>query len=137
MKYLEILKQLIKENSYKSEDLPIYLGAVEELTATNENISDELLSINSLRVQIDIIGVIKGWIIINHNLKTGVGEIKEPDVILEMNEEVGQGMFIGTIDAPSAHKNEDLKIIGDISKAMQFRSLLTIISEELYFEIEY
>ncbi|TFF87633.1 MAG: hypothetical protein EU548_10020 [Promethearchaeota archaeon] len=137
LRNLKLLKQLIKENSYESKDLPIFLHAIEELANSSEDIKDELFSINNLNVQINIIGVIKGWIkIIKHKMKTGKGAISNPDVILEMNDEVGHGMFIKILDTQNAYRNGDLKIKGDLKEAMRFRSLFEIISEELYFKVE-
>ncbi|MHA1310887.1 MAG: SCP2 sterol-binding domain-containing protein [Candidatus Helarchaeota archaeon] len=131
------VKKLIEEGNFEAKSLPIFLGALEELAASSEDLQDELEDSDDVKIQFDAGESIKAWIKIeDHKLTTGEGEIDDPDVTLQMNEETAKGMFTGETDAASAYMQGDLKIIGEMAKAMKLRALIEIVAEELDLEFE-
>ncbi|MHA1310888.1 MAG: SCP2 sterol-binding domain-containing protein [Candidatus Helarchaeota archaeon] len=113
------------------------MGALQELAETSEDLQDELEDTDDVKIQFDVIDTIKAWIKIeDHKLTAGEGEIDDPDVTLQMTEETGKGMFTGETDAASAYMQGDLKIIGEMAKAMKLRALIEIVAEELDLELE-
>jgi len=100
------------------------------------NIAD-IPQTDDVKIQFDVTDSVKAWIKVeDHKLTTGMGEIDDPDVTLQMNEETAKGMFTGETDAASAYMQGDLKIIGEMAKAMKLRALIEIVAEELDIEFE-
>ena len=134
---IEEVKELIDKGDFEASNLPIFLGALQELAGTSEDLQDELEDTDDVKIQFDVIDTIKAWIKVEDNkLTAGEGEIDDPDVTLQMSEEVGKGMFTGETDAASAYMQGDLKIIGEMAKAMKLRALIEIVAEELDLDMD-
>ncbi|TFF87634.1 MAG: SCP2 sterol-binding domain-containing protein [Promethearchaeota archaeon] len=134
---IEDVKKLIDDGAFEAENLPVFLGALQELAGDSEDLEDELEDTEDVKIQFDVIDTIKAWIKIeDHKLTAGEGEVDDPDVTLQMDEATGRGMFTGETDAASAYMQGDLKIVGEMAKAMKLRALIEIVAEELDIEFE-
>ena len=130
------VKAKVESKEFDAADLPLFLAALEEIAGTNEDLIDELEDTEDVTIQFNVPGVIAAYIEIKDGkLKAAEGNIDDPDVTLEMTEEVGRNLFTGETDAASAYMAGDLKIIGEMAKAMKLRSLIEIAGEEFGFEI--
>jgi len=137
MTNIEKVKKLIGDGQFNASDLPVFLGALQELSGTSEDLQDELEDTDDVKIQFDVIDTVKAWIKVeDHKLTAGTGEVDDPDVTLQMTEDTGRGMFTGETDAASAYMQGDLKIIGEMAKAMKLRALIEIVAEELDIEFE-
>ena len=130
------VKAKVEAKEFDATDLPLFLAALEEIAATNEDLIDELEDTEDVTIQFNVPSVVSAYIEIKDGKLTAAeGSIDDPDVTLEMTEEVGRNLFTGETDAASAYMAGDLKIIGEMAKAMKLRSLIEIAGEEFGFEI--
>ncbi len=130
------VKAKVEAKEFDASDLPLFLAALEEIARSNEDLIDELEDTEDVSIQFNVPGVIAAYLEIKDGkLSAKEGTIDNPDVTLEMTEEVGKNMFTGETDAASAYMAGDLKITGEMAKAMKLRSLIEIAGEELGFEI--
>ncbi|NVM31130.1 MAG: SCP2 sterol-binding domain-containing protein [Candidatus Helarchaeota archaeon] len=130
------VKAKVEAKEFDAKDLPIFLAALEEIAQSNEDLIDELEDTEDVTIQFKVPGVVEAYLEIKDGKLTAKeGAIDEPDVTLEMTEEVGKNLFTGETDAASAYMAGDLRIIGEMAKAMKLRSLIEIAGEEFGFEI--
>ena len=133
---VEEVKKKVAAKEFEAKDLPIFLAALEEFSATNEDLKDELEDTEDVTIQFNVPGVVQAYIEIKGGKLTAKqGTKADADVTLEMTEEVGKNLFTGETDAASAYMAGDLKIIGEMAKAMKLRSLIEIAGEALGFSI--
>ncbi|MHA1268915.1 MAG: SCP2 sterol-binding domain-containing protein [Candidatus Helarchaeota archaeon] len=134
---IDEVKKLIEDGAFEAANLPVFLGALEELASTSEDLQDELEDTDDVKIQFSVPDIVSAWIKVeDHKLTTGIGNVDDPDVTLEMSEETAKGMFTGETDAASAYMQGDLKIIGEMAKAMKLRALIEIVAEELDIDFE-
>ena len=130
------VKKKVESKEFDASDLPLFLQALEEISDSNEDLKDELEDTEDVVIQFNVPGVVQAFIEIKDGkLKAATGTKDDADVTLEMTEEVGKNLFTGETDAASAYMAGDLKIIGEMAKAMKLRSLIEIAGEEFGFEI--
>jgi putative sterol carrier protein len=130
------VKKKVESKEFDASDLPTFLKALEEISESNEDLKDELEDTEDVVIQFNVPGVVQAYIEIKDGkLKASKGTKDDADVTLEMTEEVGKNLFTGETDAASAYMAGDLKIIGEMAKAMKLRSLIEIAGEEFGFEI--
>lgn len=133
---IDEVKKKVESKEFDASDLPLFLSALEEIAETSEDLQDELEDTEDVVIQFNVPGVIQAYIEIKDGkLKASQGTKDDADVTLEMTEEVGKNLFTGETDAASAYMSGDLRIIGEMAKAMKLRSLIEIAGEELGFEI--
>jgi len=133
---VEEVKKKVAAKEFEAKDLPIFLAALEEFSSTNEDLKDELEDTEDVVIQFNVPGVVQAYIEIKGGKLTAKqGTKADADVTLEMTEEVGKNLFTGETDAASAYMAGDLKIIGEMAKAMKLRSLIEIAGEALGFSI--
>ena len=130
------VKAKLEAKDFEAKDLPMFLKALEEIALTNEDLIDELEDTEDTTIQFNVPGAIEAYIVIaDGKLTAGEGVKEDADVTLEMTEEVGKNLFTGETDAASAYMAGDLKIIGEMAKAMKLRSLIEIAGEEFGIEM--
>lgn len=133
---MDEIKSKIESRSFDASDLPLFLQALEEIATTSEDLQDELEDTEDVTIQFSVPGVVQAYIEIKDGkLTASEGTKDDADVTLEMTEEVGKNLFTGETDAASAYMAGDLKIIGEMAKAMKLRSLIEIAGEELGLEM--
>lgn len=133
---IDDIKAKIESRSFDAADLPLFLQALEEIATTSEDLQDELEDTEDVSIQFSVPGVVQAYIEIKDGKLTAKeGTKDDADVTLEMTEEVGKNLFTGETDAASAYMAGDLKIIGEMAKAMKLRSLIEIAGEELGLEM--
>lgn len=133
---VEKAKAKLEAKEFEAKDLPLFLEALEEISKTNEDLVDELEDTEDTTIQFNVPGVIQAYIVIKEGKLTAkAGTIDDADVTLEMTEDVGKNLFTGETDAASAYMAGDLKIIGEMAKAMKLRSLIEIAGEEFGIEM--
>ncbi|MHA1130373.1 MAG: SCP2 sterol-binding domain-containing protein [Candidatus Helarchaeota archaeon] len=133
---IDDVKAKVESKEFDAKDLPLFLAALEEIAKTSEDLIDELEDTEDVTIQFNVPGVVQAFIEIKDGKLTAKeGTKDDADVTLEMTEEVGKNLFTGETDAASAYMAGDLKIIGEMAKAMKLRSLIEIAGEELGFEI--
>ena len=133
---IEEVKKKVASKEFDAKDLPLFLAALQEISATNEDLKDELEDTEDVTIQFKVPGVVEAYIEIKGGKLTAKqGAKDDADVTLEMTEEVGKNLFTGETDAASAYMAGDLKIIGEMAKAMKLRSLIEIAGESLGFSI--
>jgi len=130
------VKAKVEAKEFDAKDLPLFLKALEEIAETNEDLKDELEDTEDVVIQFNVPDVIQAYIEIKGGKLTAAeGSRDDADVTLEMTEEVGRNLFTGETDAASAYMAGDLKIIGEMAKAMKLRSLIEIAGESFGFSI--
>jgi len=130
------VKAKLEAKEFDAKDLPMFLKALEEIATTNEDLIDELEDTEDTTIQFNVPGAVEAYIVIaDGKLTAGEGVKDDADVTLEMTEEVGKNLFTGETDAASAYMAGDLKIIGEMAKAMKLRSLIEIAGEEFGIEM--
>ena len=98
------VKKKVEAKEFEATDLPIFLAALEEIAATNEDLIDELEDTEDVSIQFNVPGVVQAYIEIKDGKLTAKeGSIDDADVTLEMTEEVGKNLFTGETDAASAY----------------------------------
>ena len=133
---IDDVKKKVEAKEFDAADLPLFIAALEEIATTNEDLIDELEDTEDVVIQFNVPGIVQAFIEIKDGKLTAKeGSKDDADVTLEMTEEVGKNLFTGETDAASAYMAGDLKIIGEMAKAMKLRSLIEIAGEELGFEI--
>ena len=130
------VKAKVEAKEFEAKDLPLFLAALEEIAGTNDDLKDELEDTEDVVIQFNVPDVIQAYIEIKGGKLTAAeGTKDDADVTLEMTEEVGKNLFTGETDAASAYMAGDLKIIGEMAKAMKLRSLIEIAGESFGFSI--
>ena len=130
------VKAKLEAKDFDAKDLPMFLKALEEIATTNEDLVDELEDTEDTTIQFNVPGAVEAYIVIaDGKLTAGEGVKEDADVTLEMTEDVGKNLFTGETDAASAYMAGDLKIIGEMAKAMKLRSLIEIAGEEFGIEM--
>lgn len=133
---IDDVKAKVESKDFDAKDLPLFLAALEEIAESSEDLKDELEDTEDVTIQFNVPGIVQAYIEIKDGKLTAKeGSKDDADVTLEMTEEVGKNLFTGETDAASAYMSGDLKIIGEMAKAMKLRSLIEIAGEELGFEI--
>lgn len=133
---IDEIKKKVEAREFDATDLPLFLKALEEIAGSNEDLIDELADTEDVSIQFNVPGVVQSYIQIKDGkLSAKEGMIEDADVTLEMTEEVGKNLFTGEADAASAYMAGDLKIVGEMAKAMKLRSLIEIAGEEFGFEL--
>jgi putative sterol carrier protein len=130
------VKAKVEAKEFEAKDLPMFLAALEEIAQTNDDLKDELEDTEDVVIQFNVPDVVQAYIEIKGGKLTAAeGSKDDADVTLEMTEEVGRNLFTGETDAASAYMAGDLKIIGEMAKAMKLRSLIEIAGESFGFSI--
>lgn len=130
------IKEKIANKEYALEDMNLFLKAVEEVAETNEDLKDELEDQEDVIIQLEVPDRIAGYLQIKDGkLTAGEGSADEPTVTVQMNEDIAVGLLTGEIDTASAYMAGDIKIVGEMAKAMALRSILEIVGEELGIEM--
>ena len=130
------IKKKLADKAYTLEDLPLFMKAIEEVAATNEDLQDELEDQDDVIIMMEVPGRIAGYMEIKDGkLTAGEGKHPDPTVTIQMNEDVAAGLLTGEVDTASAYMAGDIKIVGEMAKAMALRSILEIVGEELGLEM--
>ncbi len=130
------IKKKIESKEYGLEDMPLFLKAVEEVAKTNEDLQDELEDQDDVIIVMEVPGMIAGYLEIKDGkLKAGEGTRDDATVTVQLAEEIAAGLLTGEVDVASAYMAGDIKIVGEMAKAMALRSILEIVGEELGIEM--
>ena len=130
------IKQLIESKSFDPKNLPLFLKAVEEVAGSNEDLQEELEDQEDVVIQMEVPGMVAAYMEIKDGkLVAAEGAHASPTVTIQMNEDVASGLLTGEIDTASAYMAGDIKIVGEMAKAMALRSILEIVGEELGLEM--
>jgi len=130
------IKKLIETKSFDPKNLPLFLKAVEEVAASNEDLQDELEDQDDVVIMMEVPGITSAYMEIKDGkLTADEGAHDAPTVTVQMNEDIAAGLLTGEIDTASAYMAGDIKIVGEMAKAMALRSILEIVGEELGLEM--
>jgi len=134
----EGLKQRMLEKveggTFGLKDLQDFLTLFTQVANSIDETRDEVQGFNR-RFQFRLLGYSDIWLSIQGgSFEMGEGDIEAPDIILEMDAELGAGVFTGQVDATVAYMNGDLKVDGSLPDAIKFRTLVDMIREELDLE---
>ncbi|NHI91688.1 MAG: hypothetical protein EAX96_04230 [Candidatus Lokiarchaeota archaeon] len=130
------IKKMLETKSFDPKDLPVFLKAVEEVAASNEDLQDELEDQDDVVIMMEVPGMVAAYLEIKDGKLTAAdGAHPNPTVTVQMNEEIATGLLTGEIDTASAYMAGDIKIVGEMAKAMALRSILEIVGEELGLEM--
>ena len=130
------IKKLIETKAFDPKNLPLFLKAVEEVAASNEDLQDELEDQDDVVIMMEVPGMVAAYMEIKDGkLTAGEGAHDSPTVTVQMNEEIAGGLLTGEVDTASAYMAGDIKIVGEMAKAMALRSILEIVGEELGLEM--
>ncbi|MHA1143203.1 MAG: SCP2 sterol-binding domain-containing protein [Candidatus Helarchaeota archaeon] len=126
------VKKLIESKQFDPNKLPLFLKAVEEVAASNEDLQEELEDQEDVIIAMEVPGLTAAYMEIKDGkLKADEGMPDNPTVTVQMNEDVASGLLTGEVDTASAYMAGDIKIVGEMAKAMALRSILEIVGEEL------
>ncbi|MHC1591969.1 MAG: SCP2 sterol-binding domain-containing protein [Candidatus Helarchaeales archaeon] len=126
------VKELIEKKEFDPKKLPLFLKAVEEVAASNEDLQEELEDQEDVIIAMEVPGVVAAYMEIKDGKLTAAeGMPDNPTVTVQMNEDVATGLLTGEVDTASAYMAGDIKIVGEMAKAMALRSILEIVGEEL------
>ena len=130
------IKKKIESKEYALEDLPLFLKAIEEVAQSNEDLQDEIEDQDDVIIAMEVPGKVAGYLkIADGKLSAGEGVPGDATVTVQLAEEVATGLLTGEVDVASAYMAGDIKIVGEMAKAMALRSMLEIVGEELGLEM--
>jgi len=127
----DMVQEKIDEGTFGMEDLHDYFTVFTQLSNNTEDIQDEVEGFDrTFLFKID--GRPTAWFSIKDaKLEMGSGEIDNPEITLDMSEELAIGIFSGQVDPTQAYMNGDLKVAGVINDAIVFRNILDLVQEEM------
>lgn len=121
----------IDAGSLELSDLRDYFTVFTQICNNTEEIRDEVERFDRC-FQFVIDAKPTAWLDIREKkFETGSGKHDHPDIILEMDTRLALGMFSGRIDPTAAYMNGELRVTGVINDAIQFRTILELVQEEL------
>ncbi len=124
----------VEGGTFKLEDLQDYFTMFIQVANNIDETRDEVAGFNR-KFQFRLSGYPDVWLNIQDGkFEMGAGDIKTPDITLEMTAEMAAGIFTGQVDATAAYVNGDLKVDGNLPDAIKFRTLVDLIREELDLE---
>ena len=130
------IKKKIESKEYALGDLPLFLKAIAEVAETNEDLQDEIEDQDDVIIAMEVPGKVAGYLEIKDGkLSAGDGVPADATVTVQLAEEIATGLLTGEIDVASAYMAGDIKIVGEMAKAMALRSMLEIVGEELGIEM--
>ncbi len=121
----------IEEGSLAVKDLKDYFTVFTQICNNTEDIQDEVEGFNrTFLIKID--GVPFAWLSIRDlKFEAASGGVEKADITLSMSKKMALQVFSGQMDATVAYMNGDLKVDGAINDAIQFRTILELVQDEL------
>ena len=121
----------IEEGSLAMKDLKDYFTVFTQICNNTEDIQDEVEGFNrTFLIKID--GTPFAWLSIRDlKFEAASGGVEKPDISLSMSKKIALEIFSGQTDATAAYMNGDLKVDGAINDAIQFRTILELVQDEL------
>lgn len=121
----------IEEGSLAVKDLKDYFTVFTQICNNTEDIQDEVEGFNrTFLIKID--GRPFAWLSVRDlKFEAASGGVEKPDITLSMSKKIALEVFSGQTDATAAYMNGDLKVDGAINDAIQFRSILELVQDEL------
>ncbi|MHA1382532.1 MAG: SCP2 sterol-binding domain-containing protein [Candidatus Helarchaeota archaeon] len=133
---VEEVKKKIEEKSLTLEDVPLFLKAAQEIAETNEDLQDELEDQDDVVIVMEVPGKVSAYLEIKDGKLTAAeGTPADATVTIQLAEDIAAGLLTGEVDVASAYMAGDVKIVGEMAKAMALRSILEIVGEELGVEM--
>ncbi|MHA1301928.1 MAG: SCP2 sterol-binding domain-containing protein [Candidatus Helarchaeota archaeon] len=129
---VEEVKKKIEEKSLTLEDVPLFLKAAQEIAETNEDLQDELEDQDDVVIVMEVPGKVSAYLEIKDGKLTAAADAT---VTIQLAEDIAAGLLTGEVDVASAYMAGDVKIVGEMAKAMALRSILEIVGEELGVEM--
>jgi len=127
----DMILDKIQEGSFGVEDLKDYFTASTQVSNNTEDIQDEVEGFNRTFLY-KINGRPLAWLRIkDKRFEMGSDDIEEPDITLDMSEELAIGIFSGQVDPTAAYMSGDLRIDGVINDAIVLQNILNLILEEM------
>ena len=125
------IQDKIDDNDFGMDDLKDFFTVFIQISNNTEDIQDEVEGFDrTFLFKID--GSPIAWFNIKDaRLEMGSGDIDNPDITLDMSEELAVGIFSGQVDPTQAYMNGDLKVDGVINDAIVFRNILDLVREEM------
>jgi putative sterol carrier protein len=132
MSAVEEVKAKIAAKEYDPKDLPLFMKALQEIAETSDELKEELSSWEDTTIVLKVPGITSAYLkVTGGKLEVGEGELENPDLTIEMTEEVARGIASQEVDMASAYMAGDIKLEGDISIGMKLRPLMEIVGEKL------
>jgi len=121
----------IDEGSLSLADLRDFFTVFIQICNDTEDIQDEVEKFDrTFLFKIDDKPV--AWFSIKgQKFEMASGDLPGADITLEMSGEIALGIFAGRVDPTAAYMNGDLRVDGVINDAIQFRTILEMVLEEL------
>lgn len=127
----DMILDRIEEGTFGTEDLKDFFTIYTQIANNTEDIQDEVEGFDR-KFQFRIEGLQGFWMTISKGkFEMGSGDIEGPDITLEMGAKVAVDIFSGQIDPTAAYMNGELRVNGIINDAIQFRTILELVQEEL------
>lgn len=127
----DMILDRIEEGTFGTEDLKDFFTIYTQIANNTEDIQDEVEGFDR-KFQFRIEGFQGFWMTISKGkFEMGSGDIEGPDITLEMGAKVAVDIFSGQIDPTAAYMNGELRVNGIINDAIQFRTILELVQEEL------
>ncbi|MBN1534800.1 MAG: SCP2 sterol-binding domain-containing protein [Spirochaetes bacterium] len=121
----------IEEGTLAMGDMKDFFTVFTQICNNTEDIQDEVERFDRVFL-IKIDGQPFAWLEIrNLKFRMGSGDSEKPDITMEMNGKTAVEIFSGRTDATAAYMNGDLRVNGVINDAIQFRTILELVQEEL------
>jgi putative sterol carrier protein len=123
--------QKIEEETLTLGDIKDYFIVFTQIANNTEDIQDEVEDFDR-SFQINIDGKPVCWLAVrDKKFEAGSGSLPNPDIVLNMSEEVALGIFSGRLDPTAAYMCGDLEVDGIISDAVRFKDLLELVQDEM------
>ncbi len=127
----DMILDRIEEGTFGTEDLKDFFTIYTQIANNTEDIQDEVEGFDR-KFQFRIEGLQGFWMTISKGkFEMGSGDIEGPDITLEMGARVAVEIFSGQVDPTAAYMNGELRVNGIINDAIQFRTILELVQEEL------
>jgi putative sterol carrier protein len=123
--------QKMEENTLCMADIKDYFTVFTQIANNAEDVQDEVEGFDR-SFQINVEGKPLCWLSVREcRFEAGSGSLPNPDIILNMDEEVALGVFSGSVDPTAAYMCGDLEVDGIISDAIRFKDLLELVQDEM------
>lgn len=117
--------------------MPTFFEGMTELIENSEEAKEELGDMDDMKIMMTVpdLDIAMFMQIEGGKFKAGSGQVDEPDLTISINKETFLKQMQGQSDMMSAYMSGDIKMEGEMAKAMALRPLLEILSDEYGMDI--
>ncbi len=116
--------------------MPTFFEGMAELIAASEDAQEELEDMDDMAMQMQVpdLDVYMYMKIADGKFSAGAGKTDDPDLTITINKDTFLKQMQGESDMMSAYMSGEIKMEGEMAKAMALRPLFEVLADEYGFE---